>query len=117
MKKTMHQKISKRDFYKFIHKEYEPVPEQFMENHPWRKLKKKPMHSALFSRIRFYHTIRFALRYLPPSHPVILDIGVYPGTLLCILSQLLPKHHCHPTLLGVGLSITPEFVLEIKKKM
>jgi len=115
MEKTMRQKINRRDFYKFIDREYKPTPRQFMENHTWRKLRKEPMHYALFDRIRFYHTIRFALRYLPPTDPVILDMGVYPGTLLYILSQLLPRYHCRPTLLGVGLSITPEFVSEIEK--
>lgn len=87
-----------------------------MEDQPYRKLKKKPMHYALFNRLRLYHTVQIALEYLSSNRPVILDIGVYPGTLLCILSELLPQYKCYPLLRGVGLSVTPEFVSVMQER-
>ncbi|OGW17528.1 MAG: hypothetical protein A3G93_04670 [Nitrospinae bacterium RIFCSPLOWO2_12_FULL_45_22] len=111
----MYKKLKRKHFYKYI-EQWEPLPNQFMEDHTWRKLKKKPMHYALFNRVRFYHTLRFALKYLHSAHPVILDIGVYPGTLLCILSDLLRRYDLHPVFWGVGLSITSEFTTLMEKR-
>lgn len=111
----MNQKLKRKDFYKLIDY-YEPLRTQLMGEHSWRKFAKKPMYYALFNRARFYYTLRFALKYLTSNQPVILDLGVYPGTLLCILSELLRRNSCHPVLLGVGLSITPEFVSLMEKR-
>lgn len=107
--------ISKKDFYRFI-KQYKPLPNQFMADHSWRKLKKKPMHYALFGRVRFYQTLRTALKYIHTTSPVILDIGVYPGTLLCILSDLLKRYNYSPTFYGVGLSLSQEFINNMESR-
>jgi len=108
-------KLSKKDFYKFLD-QYQPLPDQSLEDRPWMKLKKKPMNCAIYWRIRFYNTLRFALKYLRSEHPLILDIGVYPGTLMCLMSDLLPRYNLNPVFCGIGLSIKPGFIELMEKR-
>lgn len=106
-------KIKRGDFYRLTEK-YVPLPCQEMEEHSWRSLTRMPMNTALFGRKRFFAAIRCAAIY--PKSPVILDMGVYPGTLLCLLDDLLRQNGYVPVLLGTGLRMSPEFAGQIKRK-
>ncbi len=71
---------------------------------------------AVLHRERFYYTLRSALRYLENRNPVIVDFGVYPGTLLRIAGACLPELGYRPRLIGAGLLISPEFRTYMKSR-
>jgi 2-polyprenyl-3-methyl-5-hydroxy-6-metoxy-1,4-benzoquinol methylase len=109
--------LTRKDFYDFIRK-YEALPLQFCGDCSWRRLTVKPLNYAVFQRIRLFHIFRFMWKYffLYSNKPKILDIGVFPGTIHCILAELLPKYGLAPQLFGVGLSLTQDVKDMLEKR-
>jgi len=106
--------LRKRQFYEFI-KNYQPAQfEEFNETDYRFDLRKRYVNYALKNRFRFYVTLKFALRYFSATPLTVLDLGTYPGTLLRILHELLPRHPL--SLYGVGLKVPPDFIQAMKEK-
>jgi SAM-dependent methyltransferase len=99
-------------------RKYEALPWQFCGDHAWRELTVKPLNYAIFGRIRLFHTFRFMWKYffLYSNEPKILDIGIFPGTIHCILAELLPKYGLTPQLFGAGLNLKQDFKDMLEKR-
>ncbi len=60
-----------------------------------------PMHHLLKNRDRFWLALSAAAGFFPSRAFTVVDLGVYPGSLLRVLRRLLPPETCR--LVGVGL--------------
>ena len=109
--------IKKDTFYSLLDK-MEPSPFEIMQQHaPIRTLKSSSTNYITFNRERFYETIRYALKYVKTSNIKICDIGVFPGTLLRILREVLPKEGISAKLMGAGLYISKDFYSHFKDRL
>ena len=79
--------ITRRRFDGVV-REYRPLAvEVFSPSDPRFRV---PMHHLLKNRDRFWLALGAAARVFPPRPFTVVDLGVYPGTLLRVLRRLLP---------------------------
>lgn len=97
--------ISQGHFDRLIHA-YEPLPFEVVPSTDWRRFR-VPMHNTLKNRDRFWMVIKAVSHYFPTGSFTVADLGTYPGSLLRLLSHLLPPERCR--LIGIGLMISDDF--------
>ena len=107
-------KVSKAKFFAFISNQYrvssyEEFPPEYSS-----KYYISHMTYALRVRERFYMAIKYALKHLRVPDSKVLDLGVYPGTLIRLLTQYLPDSKLK--FFGAGLGIDSKFIDFMKKE-
>lgn len=102
--------ISRRELYGLLDV-YQPNPSEIIPEGPG--FTRKNLNYALLHRRRWFWTINCLLKYSSvKQNPAFLDCGIFPGTLLRIVSLLLGRQNCR--LHGVGLKISPAFKLDME---
>lgn len=96
--------ITRRRFAQVV-RDYRPLPVEAFS--PTDSRFRGPVHHLLRNRDRFWLALRVASHFLPTRPFSVVDLGVYPGTLLRVLRRLLPPERCR--LIGAGLITSEEF--------
>ena len=107
-------KIIRKEFYGFL-AHFQALPwEEFRKENPRFNLQKRYANYALKNRLRFFITLKHAVKHFPANKLKILDLGVFPGTWLRILQEYLPGYEIE--LFGAGLCVPEEFAKTMKEK-
>lgn len=107
-------KIKRKEFYRFLG-QYHALPwEEFRKDDPRFNLQKRYANYALKNRLRFFITLKYAVKHFSAKKLRILDLGAFPGTWLRILQEYLLDYETE--LFGAGLCVPEEFAKTMKEK-
>ena len=100
--------FGRRGFFRYVKDEHRPLPKEIF-NRDDPRFGGAYMHEALRDWVRFYRTVRAFTDHVPPGTVRVVDLGVYPGTLLRVMRGFLPRYGYRISAYGVGLSFVSDF--------
>lgn len=107
--------LNKRKFYYFINT-LDPTKYDRLHDSKHKSFKSKSLNTMIYCRDRYFLAIDAALKNTNTSNPVICDLGVFPGSLINILYNILKIRNMNPKLYGIGISTPPDFKQIMKDK-
>ena len=107
--------LTEKEFYLYIEK-LKPTEYELMSDTAFHELRHPGINYLIFNRKRFYLAIKYALKATAVKTPVICDVGVWPGAMLHILSDLLPNIGYSPVFHGCGLALRDDFKAFAKER-